>query len=107
MIPLRCATWMASANVATRAAASPAGSGAARPGGVERGGRGKQRADLGLEGAQSLPASAHLRQQFGARAADLFGAAARVEEFLKQFLHLGIGGHDRVPSSKWPWAMVQ
>ncbi len=64
---------------------------------VSEGSLGKQRADLGIEGPQPLPAGPDLRQQLGARAAGFFGGAARVEEFLEQLLHTRIVGHGGPP----------
>ena len=67
------------------------------PGGLRGLGRGEDRVDLVLQPPQPLQVGADLRQQLGARATRLLGAAARLEQLLQQSLHARVVGHRGPP----------
>src|SRR5262249_56457113 len=66
--------------------------------GVARGvGRGEQRAELLLQQPQPPQPSPDLRQQLGAGAAGLLGAAAGLQQLLQQSAHARVVGHGGPP----------
>ena len=67
------------------------------PGAARGVGRGEQRADLLLQQPQPQQPGADLRQQLGARAAGLLGAAARLEQLLQQSVHARVVDHGGPP----------
>src|SRR3954451_24698305 len=71
------------------------------PGGGARPRRREQRIEFRLDDEHLLPAPADLRQQLGARAADVLRRAAGVADLVEELLYPQFGSHVSAPESCW------